>query len=641
MPPLNNRTPTWANDLSRSITLERAAIDVEKRTVPLSFSSETTDVVRWGDVEILDHSPGACDLTQINDIGVLLFNHNLDMPIGGIESAVIANNRGEAVVRFDDDPEADKYFQKVRSGSLKAVSCRYTVSQWEVVESNAVSSCGRFQGPCWIARKWKPTEISIVSIPADTSVGVGRSAETGESRSDTQPENKFIRSDSNMTPEEIAAEAARKAAEETTRKAAEDAIRVKAQADERVRVTEITSICRAFEVDPAEYINKGTAVDEVRKTIMDEQIRKQAPVSTVRVATDEAEKVRAAMIDGLAMRAGVKIDKPADGANDFRSFRLLRLAEECVERRDGKRGKFSDDEAMIREALTGASQFSGILSNVANKSMSNAYQAVPTTYQIWTGTGTQSDFKTGTRYRISEAGELEKLTSQGEFKHSEVTEAGATVSIGTYGKKFSITRQAIINDDMGALSRIPAIHGAAIPRGINRLVYKVLKDNPTIENAALFHADHKNLAATAAALAVASLGKAKAAMAKQTNIGGKEYLNIQPAYLLVPTELEVTAAQLIGSLVDPSKSNATPNPFANKLTVVSDPCIDDISLTNWYLAAAAGYADTIEVTYLNGRQQPTLESQVSWEVLGIEWRLYFDFGVNLLDFRGLYKNAGA
>jgi hypothetical protein len=273
--------------------------------------------------------------------------------------------------------------------------------------------------------------------------------------------------------------------------------------------------------------------------------------------------------------------------------------------------------------------------------MSAAYQAVPTTYQIWTGSGSQSDFKTGTRYRISEAGELEKLTSQGEFKHDELTEASATVAIGTYGKKFSITRQAIINDDMGALSRIPAIHGAAIPRGINRLVYKVLKDMPTIEGAALFHADHGNLAATAAALSVASLGKAKAAMAKQKNIGGKEYLNIQPVYLLAPVEQEVTAAQLIGSLVDPTKSNATPNPFANKLTVVTDPNLDDISTTAWYLAAAPGFVDTIEVTTLNGRQQPTLESQVSWDVLGMEWRIYFDFGVNLLDFRGLYKNAGA
>jgi len=631
-----NKTPTWAKNLQRSFNFERAAIDVEKRTVPLSFSSETTEVVRWGDVEILDHSPGACDLTQLNDIGVLLFNHNLDIPIGGIESAIISNSRGEAVARFDTDPESDKYFQKVISGTLRAVSCRYTVQpkDWEYVEANAISSDGRFTGPCYIARKWKVTEISIVSIPADSSVGVGRSAEEIENHSNGKNE---FRSDFNMTPEELAAIEAEK-----TRKAQEntEAIRAQAQQTERVRVTEITGICRAYEFDASEYISKGNTADEVRKAIMDEQIRKQAAIPTARIIADEADKVRAAMTDGLSIRAGMIVDKPAPGYEDFRSVRLLRLAEECVERREGKRMKFTNDEDLIRSALTGGSQFSGILSNVANKSMSTAYQMAPTTFQLWTGTGSQSDFKTGTRYRLSEADELVKLTSQGEFTSTEVSEGSVTTSIGTYGRKFSITRQAIINDDMGALSGIPMKYGAAARRMINRLVYKLLKDNPTINGAALFHANHKNLAGTAAGLSVESLGKGKAAMAKQKNIGGEEYLNIQPAYLLVPTDLEVIAAQLINSVVDPSKNNATFNPFANKLTTVSDPYLDEISSTNWFLAGAPGITDTIEVTYLNGRQQPTMESQVSFDVLGIEWRIYMDFGVNLLDHRGLYKNPG-
>jgi len=642
MPPLNNRTPTWSNKepLERSITFERAAIDVEKRTVPLSFSSETTDVVRLGDVEILDHSPGACDLTQLNDIGVLLFNHDANMPIGGIESAVITNNRGEAVVRFDEDPESDKYFQKVRSGSLKAVSCRYSVSNWEYVESNAVSTDGRFAGPCYIARKWKPTEISIVSIPADASVGVGRSADLDESPAD---KNKTMRSDHDMTPEEMAAEAARKAQEEKVRKENEDAIRAQAQADERARVAEITATCRALTIDPTDYISKGTSLDDFRKAVIDEQIRRkpgvEVPATEIRMGAAEADKVRAAMTDGLAMRAGMTVAKPADGSTEFRSMRLLRLAEECVERRDGKRGKFNTDEDLIRSAFTGASVFSGILGNVANKSMSNAYQAAPTTFQLWTGKGSQSDFKTGTRYRISEAGELEKLTAQGEFKHSEVSEGSATIAIGTYGKKFSLTREAIINDDMGALTRIPAIHGAAVPRGINRLVYKVLNDNATFGTAALFHADHGNLGS--GALTVTALGAGSAAMRTQKNIGGLEYLNIPPAYLLAPVAKEVVAAQLIGSLVDPSKSNAAINPFANRLTVITDPNLDATSTTVWYLAAAPGVCDTIEVTYLNGREQPTMEMQVSFDTLGVEWRIYHDFGINLLDYRGLYKSSGS
>ncbi|MGL5271827.1 MAG: Mu-like prophage major head subunit gpT family protein, partial [Selenomonadaceae bacterium] len=232
--------------------------------------------------------------------------------------------------------------------------------------------------------------------------------------------------------------------------------------------------------------------------------------------------------------------------------------------------------------------------------------------------------------------ELEKIGETGEFKDSKITEASAKTSIATYGRSFGINRQAIINDDMGALNRIPALYGAAARRMINRLVYKILKDNPDIEKAKLFHADHKNLGA--GALSVTSLGAAKAAMSKQKNIGGKEALNIQPAYLIVPVDLETVAAQLISSVVDPSKNNATPNPFANKLSVIADPTLEEA--LPWYLAAAPGMCPSIEVTYLNGVDQPTMESTVLFNTLGIKWRIYLDFGVNLIDFRGLYKSTG-
>jgi len=116
-------------------------------------------------------------------------------------------------------------------------------------------------------------------------------------------------------------------------------------------------------------------------------------------------------------------------------------------------------------------------------------------------------------------------------------------------------------------------------------------------------------------------------------------LNVQPAYLIVPPELEVTAVQLISSVVDPTKNNATPNPFANRLTVVADP-----ELTNekeWYLTAAPMVLPGIEVTYLNGKDTPTMESAIQFDTLGIKWRIYMDFGVNLIDFRGLLKSTGA
>lgn len=144
-----------------------------ERKFILSFSSEEPYERYWGK-EILDHNPAAVDLTRLNTIGVLLFNHNRDKVIGKINRAWIENQRGMAEVEFDDDAESEVIFQKVKSGTLKGVSTGYRIGVIEEVMANKASTDGRFTGPCDVARQWMPYEISIVSVPADATVGVGR-----------------------------------------------------------------------------------------------------------------------------------------------------------------------------------------------------------------------------------------------------------------------------------------------------------------------------------------------------------------------------------------------------------------------------------------------------------------------------------
>ena len=121
---------------------------------------------------------GAVDLTRLNEIGVLLYNHNRDEVIGRIERAWIEGGRGKAEVTFDSDEDSERIFKKVQSGTLKGVSVGYIVDSWEEVMPNKQSADGKYTGPCSIARKWAPYEVSIVSIPADQTVGVGRSTES-------------------------------------------------------------------------------------------------------------------------------------------------------------------------------------------------------------------------------------------------------------------------------------------------------------------------------------------------------------------------------------------------------------------------------------------------------------------------------
>lgn len=156
--------------------LRAAEGEGNERKFTLSFSSEEP-YDRWWGTEILSHADDAVDLMRLNSIGCVLFNHHADKVVGKIISAKVEDGRGIAEIEFDDDEASEVIYKKVSSGTLKGVSVGYMVDEWEDVDEGKKSDDGRFEGPCSIATKWMPYEVSIVSIPADPTVGVGRSRE--------------------------------------------------------------------------------------------------------------------------------------------------------------------------------------------------------------------------------------------------------------------------------------------------------------------------------------------------------------------------------------------------------------------------------------------------------------------------------
>ena len=161
----------------RSFRLD-GPVDADKRTVELAFSSDV-ELERWaGAAEKLSHEAGACNLTRLNDGAPLLFNHDLDKVIGVVENARIdADGKGRAVVRFSRSAEAESVWQDVQDGILRNVSVGYRIKDIKLKEN-------RDGLDVYEATKWEPFEISIVSVPADTSVGVGRSLETEDEDED-------------------------------------------------------------------------------------------------------------------------------------------------------------------------------------------------------------------------------------------------------------------------------------------------------------------------------------------------------------------------------------------------------------------------------------------------------------------------
>lgn len=184
MKPSEKKNNEMGGSLQRYLTeccLTRMEGEGNERKFTLSFSSEEP-YNRWWGTEILSHTDNAVDLDRLNSIGVVLYNHNRDKVIGKILRAWVDSNRGYAEIEFDTDTEAEVIYQKVSGGTLKGVSVGYVVDVWEEVSANKKSSDGRFTGPCDIATRWTPYEISIVSVPADPTVGVGRSQEQDEEK---------------------------------------------------------------------------------------------------------------------------------------------------------------------------------------------------------------------------------------------------------------------------------------------------------------------------------------------------------------------------------------------------------------------------------------------------------------------------
>lgn len=418
---------------------------------------------------------------------------------------------------------------------------------------------------------------------------------------------------------------------------------------ERSRVAEIRAMGERFEVNVDEYITDGKSVNEVRKVIMEGLPKKGVAVS-VEVGKEETEKFRDAARDAMRMRGGMNVKAPVSGAEELRSFKLERLAEECLIRSGEKISGNRID--MIGRALT-TTDLPIILTDTAKKSLLEGWDAQPETYTLWCDdTGSTTDFKEQKGVRAGEVDDLELVPESGEYKNETLAETSEKWHIATYGRMFTISRQAIIDDDLGVLTTKPAEMGEAARRKIGDIAYEAFLGNPLMgDNNALFCAAHSNVQ-TAVAFSfndfeatVNAIGVMEKAMNSQKDLSKKRRLNIQSKFLLVPTALKLAAARFLLQTQTPlsidtaanKASGSAANPYAGNLVLVPEARMDDVSETAWYLAAAR---NTIKIFYLDGNKQPYLESQDGWKIDGIQYKVRIDAGAKAMDWRGLQKNAG-
>lgn len=264
-------------DLQRTL-MEVRSFDKDKRTVELAFSSEI-EVERWFGMEVLDHSPQSVRLDRLRDGGALLWNHDWDEQIGVVESVSIGEDRkGRALVRFSRNARADEVFQDVMDGILRHVSVGYRVHAAKLAET-------RDDVDVYRITDWEPYEISIVSVPADHSVGVGRTMENPQEEQRT------------VTAETATVEsgtAAKKSTTEEVRKMNEKILRdgkgnlVRAMVDDEGNITKVLEVIE----------EAGADVRNAEKRAQDNERQRSASIMEMGDKYDCRELAAKAVADG-------------------------------------------------------------------------------------------------------------------------------------------------------------------------------------------------------------------------------------------------------------------------------------------------------------------------------------------------------
>jgi ATP-dependent protease ClpP protease subunit len=376
----------------------------------------------------------------------------------------------------------------------------------------------------------------------------------------------------------------------------------------------------------------------------------------VTVVADARDKFRAGVQAALAAKAGV--GKREEG-NEFNGDTLSDIAAKSLSLAGVSiRGLSRDAIARKVLAVHTSSDFPNLLSSTAGKVLQNAYGAFPATWNAWCAKGSVSDFKIHPRIQIGSFNSLATIAEGSEYTYGSLAEEYENAQAVTKGKAIALTRQMIVNDDLGGFARRAQLMGRAAARSVNSDVYAHLtggssNHGPTsADTGQYFNATasttaggHQNLTDTGTAITTASIALGRKTMRIQKDQSNREVLNILPKYLVCSALKEDVAWAVLNSTSDPSQSNPAKKNYAYdvaKLNLVTDPYLDGIgSGLPWYLFADPMDIAAFEVVFLDGNETPFIDEAVDFDTDAMKFKVRLDYGVANGDWRAGYLNDGA
>ncbi|HBG28593.1 MAG: hypothetical protein A2Y10_08600 [Planctomycetes bacterium GWF2_41_51] len=558
-------------------------------------------------------------------------NQDIDDLLGQTDHVnIVENNLVAAGVVLGDSPRVQRVIALADKGFNWQASIGARAEQVEYIKAGQIVNVNgkEFTGPMNIARKSTLGEISFVTLGADNNTSATIAA-THQEQTMENIENKETQ-ETTITAETTIADIRAAAAAETT------------------RITAIKKICSGkYDDIEAKAIAEGWDQPKCELEVLRASRPNVNIITSQKItATPKVYEAVALLASGIA---GSRLEKYYDDQtlDAAEKLRGIGIQEYCEQICAMQLPRFRRDASAWLAAAFSTASLPGILSNVANKMLLEGYNYIEDAWRKICKIASVNDFKEHSRYRMTGSFKFEQVGADGELKHGKIDEQKYGQKADTHGIMFALTRQMIINDDLAAFTDVPRQIGMGAAEAIADAVWGLLLSNPS----SFFSAAHKNYKDGAdTALAVDSLTDAEVVFGEQTKPNGKP-LGVQPSLILVPTALRVPADLLMKSptlneTTTANKGKPASNPHIGKYEVVSSSYLSNSSFSGysskaWYLFADPNRLPALEVAFLNGIDQPTVEkTDADFNTLGIQFRGFIDFGVREQDYRGAVKFKG-
>ena len=563
--------------------------------------------------------------TTSQPIAVMLgHQYDIDHAVG--QASDVVNSGTDLTVATEvigESPEVAKAVTLARKGWRFQASIGADVGRIEnIAAGESVEVNGRqFAGPISVVRASTLREVSIVLFGADAATSAAIAAEANDGG--------FPMADhATQKPDEV------KASAEATAKVA-----VEAKAPEAVTPPAPSVDLGAIKAELLEQLRKEVKAEALADIRAD---RPSAPAVHVVAKPAETDELLVASICLAGNLPGVDKqfgERTLEAAHKRRNMGLQEMLLRAAKANGYQGDAYKLTDGNLRDVLRasfGSSTHSiaNVVGTAYGKFLLNGYTSVESVWDRISMIRPVSDFKAVTGVRVNGGFTFEEVGPAGELKSAEATDEARSFGAKSYGRISAISRRDIINDDLGALTVVPTRLGRGAALRFNTNFWTEFQAS----NATYFE---RATAGAGNALNLTSLKAAVSAYRKVTDADGNP-LSVAPAMLLLPPELEIAGAELMGSALIHGTSGAAPstNVLAGRYQVVSSVYLS--SASTWWLVANPGDLNAMEVLFLNGNRNPVVEqAEADFDTLGIQVRGYFDFGVAKGEPKSCYRMATA